>query len=105
MSDDESDSSAPPQASVSDDERELESLLDDLQPGWRDVLVHRRFLPSMTVSTRSSRRRPGVRRADFRAGLVSGRRLGRKRRHLSDAAMASARAAARAIIAEAECGA
>ena len=30
-------------------ERELEGLLDLVQPGWRDVLVYRRFLPDMTV--------------------------------------------------------
>ena len=28
----------------------LESLLDAMQPGWRDVVVERRFLPKMTVS-------------------------------------------------------
>lgn len=31
-------------------EQELEGLLDLLQPGWRDVLVERRFLPSMIVT-------------------------------------------------------
>ena len=31
-------------------EQELESLLDLLQPGWRDVLVDRRFLPNMVVT-------------------------------------------------------
>src|SRR5439155_9221482 len=31
-------------------EPELERLLDDMQPGWRDVVVHRRFLPAMVVS-------------------------------------------------------
>ncbi len=31
-------------------ERELESCLDRLQPGWRSHLVTRRFLPGMTVS-------------------------------------------------------
>ncbi len=31
-------------------ERELEWLVDQLQPGWRDLLVHRRFLPHVTVS-------------------------------------------------------
>jgi phytoene dehydrogenase-like protein len=29
---------------------ELEALLDSVQPGWRDVLVHRRFMPSMNVT-------------------------------------------------------
>jgi phytoene dehydrogenase-like protein len=31
------------------DERQLEGLLDLIQPGWREVIVDRRFLPSMTV--------------------------------------------------------
>ncbi|MGA7730139.1 MAG: FAD-dependent oxidoreductase [Chloroflexia bacterium] len=31
-------------------ERELESWLDVTQPGWRDEVVERRFLPSMTIS-------------------------------------------------------
>lgn len=30
-------------------QRELEDLLDLAQPGWRDVLVERRFLPNLTV--------------------------------------------------------
>lgn len=30
-------------------ERELEGALDLIQPGWREVVVERRFLPSMTV--------------------------------------------------------
>jgi phytoene dehydrogenase-like protein len=30
-------------------ERELESLLDLVQPGWRGAVAHRRFLPAMTV--------------------------------------------------------
>jgi phytoene dehydrogenase-like protein len=32
------------------DERELEALLDLVQPGWREVTVERRFLPAMVVS-------------------------------------------------------
>ena len=32
------------------DERQLEALLDLMQPGWREVVVERRFLPSMVVS-------------------------------------------------------
>lgn len=31
-------------------ERELEALLELIQPGWREVLVHRRFLPSVVVA-------------------------------------------------------
>jgi len=32
------------------DERELETLLDLVQPGWREVVVQRRFLPDMLVA-------------------------------------------------------
>ncbi|MBM4268678.1 MAG: FAD-dependent oxidoreductase [Deltaproteobacteria bacterium] len=32
------------------DERELEGVLDLVQPGWRDVTLHSRFLPRMVVS-------------------------------------------------------
>jgi len=30
-------------------ERELEELLDLVQPGWREVLAHRRYLPELVV--------------------------------------------------------
>jgi hypothetical protein len=36
---------------ASENERELEGLLDLLQPGWRDELVTRRFMPEITVSS------------------------------------------------------
>ena len=32
------------------DERELEEALEQVQPGWRDHVVHRRFLPAMVAS-------------------------------------------------------
>jgi phytoene dehydrogenase-like protein len=32
------------------DRRELEELLDLMQPGWREAVAHARFLPSITVS-------------------------------------------------------
>ena len=35
--------------SARDVERELEGLLDLVQPGWRDAVVYRRFLPDMIV--------------------------------------------------------
>jgi phytoene dehydrogenase-like protein len=101
LSDDEFDSSGAAPRQVSDDERELESLLDDLQPGWRDVLVHRRFLPSMTVSNAlvtPSTKRPDVRTA-VRGLYVAGDWVG-DQGILSDAAMASARKAAKAILEE-----
>jgi phytoene dehydrogenase-like protein len=40
------DNQSPPK----DVEAELEALLDLAQPGWRDVLVERRFLPNLTVA-------------------------------------------------------
>jgi len=35
---------------TSDDERQLEGTLDLLQPGWRQLVVHRRFLGTVVVS-------------------------------------------------------
>jgi phytoene dehydrogenase-like protein len=82
------------------DEKELEALLDQLQPGWRDVLVHRRFLPSMSVAyamIKPNEKRPAV--ATSIQGLyLAGDWVGDEG-ILSDASLASARAAARAIIA------
>ena len=34
-------------SAAKDDEQELEALLDLAQPGWRDVVVERRFLPNL----------------------------------------------------------
>jgi phytoene dehydrogenase-like protein len=36
-------------ASAEETQAELEALVDLMQPGWRDVLVEKRFLPNMTV--------------------------------------------------------
>jgi len=85
---------------VAADERELESLLDLMQPGWRDVLVHRRFLPAMTVSnalvTPTTTRPAPV--TPIRGLYIAGDWVGDEGL-LSDAALLSARAAANAIIA------
>ena len=82
------------------EERELEDVLDRLQPGWRDVLVHRRFLPSMTVS--NALVTPGMRRPEpvtpIRGLYIAGDWVGGEG-FLSDAALTSARAAAKAILA------
>lgn len=37
-------------AATASDERQLERALDVLQPGWRDLIVYRRFLPTLVVS-------------------------------------------------------
>ena len=82
-----------------EDEQELEGLLDRLQPGWREVLVHRRFLPSMTVSNAlvtPGMKRPGV-TTSVRGLYIAGDWVGDEGM-LSDASLASARAAAKAIL-------
>jgi len=82
------------------DEVELEDVLDRLQPGWRDVLVHRRFLPAMTVTnalvTPSMRRPEPV--TPIRGLYIAGDWVGNEGGFLSDAALTSARAAAKAIL-------
>jgi phytoene dehydrogenase-like protein len=83
-----------------DDEQELEALLDRMQPGWREVLVHRRFLPAMTVT--NALIAPGAKRPSPVTGVrglyIAGDWVGDEGL-LSDAALASARAAAKAILA------
>jgi phytoene dehydrogenase-like protein len=87
---------------AADDERTLEALLDDMQPGWREVLVHRRFLPSMTVSnalvTPACPRPSTI--TSVRGLYIAGDWVGDEGL-LSDAALASAKAAANAILASA----
>jgi phytoene dehydrogenase-like protein len=41
---------APGERADRDTRRDLESLFDDLQPGWRPLVRHVRFLPNMTVT-------------------------------------------------------
>jgi phytoene dehydrogenase-like protein len=83
-----------------EDEQELEALLDRMQPGWREVLVHRRFLPAMTVSnalvTPTARRPSPI--TGVRGLYIAGDWVGDEGM-LSDAALSSARAAAKAILA------
>ncbi len=81
------------------DEHELEALLDEVQPGWREFVVHRRFLPSLTVSNAlitPTAKRPPVKtpvRGLYLAGdWVEGDGL------MADAALSSARKAAMAIL-------
>lgn len=83
-----------------EDEQQLEAFLDRMQPGWRDVLAHRRFLPAMTVSNALAV--PDVAPAQpvtpVRGLYVAGDWVGSEG-VLSDAALSSARAAAKAILA------
>lgn len=89
-----------PRIVTSETEHELEAVLDDLQPGWRDVLVHRRYLPSMIVSNAmvrpSMKRPPAV--SSIRGLYYAGDWVGDEG-FLSDASLLSARAAAKAILA------
>ena len=86
------------------EQNELEALLDRVQPGWRDVVVHRRFLPAMTVSNavlppasegKPARPKP---QTSIRGLYIAGDWVGEEGL-LSDASLASARAAAKSILA------
>lgn len=88
-------------AVAASDERLLEAMLDRMQPGWRDRLVHRRYLPAMTVSNalvKAGRPRPAVRTA-IKGLYLAGDWVGDEGL-LSDASLLSGRAAAKAILAE-----
>lgn len=86
------------------DEQDLEGLLDAAQPGWRDVLLRRSFLPRMEAvsvlplaSTGGFAGRPGLRLPGLRNGYLAGDWIGDEG-FLVDASMASARAAAQALL-------
>lgn len=85
-------------------EQELERVADALQPGWREAVVHRRYLPNMLVSNAlvSARQggtpgRPGPAIPDVQGLFVVGDWVGPEGM-LSDASLASARRAAFAIL-------
>ncbi|HEY7912926.1 MAG TPA: NAD(P)/FAD-dependent oxidoreductase [Blastocatellia bacterium] len=84
-------------------ERELEQLLDMVQPGWRAEVAHRRFLPDMIVmnamplaSRGGARGRPAARVEDVEGLFVAGDWVGGEGL-LVDASLASAREAAREV--------
>lgn len=86
-------------------EQELEGLLDLVQPGWRGVVVYRRFLPDMIVmnalplaSRDGTRGRPGPLVVDVPGLFVAGDWVGEEGL-LVDASLASARRAAELIAA------
>jgi phytoene dehydrogenase-like protein len=83
-------------------EDELEAIVDEMQPGWRDLVVHRRFQPAMTVSNALAQpdgKVPRARAITPVKGLYIAGDWVDEGGILSDAAFASARVAAKAIIA------
>jgi phytoene dehydrogenase-like protein len=86
-------------------ERELEGLLDLMQPGWREALAYRRFLPDMIVINAlplagrdGTRGRPSPQVADAPGLFIVGDWVGPEGM-LVDASLASARQAAELIAA------
>lgn len=86
-----------------EDERELEGVLDIVQPGWRDVVVTRRFLPNMiatnalpAAATGGIPARPGPVVGGVRNVYVAGDWVGSVG-HLADTCFASARLAAQLV--------
>ena len=76
-------------------ERELEAVVDQLQPGWRDVVDSRQYLPNLTVThtmltaaAGGTTGRPSPRLAGFDNVFIAGDWVG-ARGQLSDAAAAS----------------
>jgi phytoene dehydrogenase-like protein len=91
-----------------EDEKELESLLDATQPGWRDVLVKRQFLPRIeavgalpTAKTGGFSGRPSVNVANFSNLYLAGDWVGNTG-FLCDASFSSARQAAKAVLEQGE---
>jgi phytoene dehydrogenase-like protein len=90
-----------------EDERDLEDLLDAAQPGWRDVLIDRQYLPRMvavgalpTAESGGFAGRPGTRVSGIVGLYLAGDWVGPEG-FLVDASTASARSAARAVLEDA----
>ena len=88
------------------DRAELEEFMDQLQPGWRDVVVERRFLPRMLgagllplASQGGLAGRPAHRSEEVSNVYFAGDWVG-PRGYLVDASLDSAREAARLILRE-----
>ncbi|HET9496617.1 MAG TPA: FAD-dependent oxidoreductase [Chloroflexia bacterium] len=88
------------------DERELEAMFDIAQPGWRDEVIERRFLPNQivynwlaTAEAGGLAARPGPAVPGAPGLFVAGDWVG-PRGSLASASLWSARTAAQAIVAE-----
>ncbi|MCW5829917.1 MAG: NAD(P)/FAD-dependent oxidoreductase [Deltaproteobacteria bacterium] len=89
---------------ASEDEVELYGLMDLIQPGWREELIHRQFLPRPVVTwalpeaaTAGISGRPGLAVPGVQGLYVVGDWAGKKGQ-LADAALASGQQAARELI-------
>ena len=89
--------------SVDEDRRELEGLLDLVQPGWREALVNSRFLPDMivmnaiaTAGLEGTKGRPSPEVHDVPGLFIAGDWVGPEGL-LADASLASAKQAAQLI--------
>lgn len=89
-----------------DDERDLEALLDTAQPGWREAVVKRQYLPHIeavgtlpTAQTGGFSGRPGIRVPGLGNLVLAGDWVG-SQGFLVDASVASARDAAQALLHE-----
>jgi phytoene dehydrogenase-like protein len=85
------------------DEEELEALVDRVQPGWREALVERRFLPQLIVANAmdtaargGAPERPGIEVPELPGLFLAGDWIGPDRM-LADAALGSAGRAAAAV--------
>lgn len=81
-------------------ERELEGVMDLVQPGWREAVTARRFLPNLSVSgalLTPGLARPGVSGAGVR-GLALAGDWADGEAMLADASLGSAKRAAEAIL-------
>ncbi len=79
---------------------EIESMIDLVQPGWRDAVIHTRYLPQMTVShavIESFDARPVPNVPDVEGVWIAGDWVGPVGQ-LVDASFASAQAAAQGIL-------
>jgi phytoene dehydrogenase-like protein len=98
-----------PSARAPEVETELEADLDQLQPGWRGLVVARRFLPGLLAASALPRAdeggltgRPDVGAAGPAGVFLAGDWVG-PHGQLADAAGASARRAADAVLAHLAC--